>query len=203
MLYHDHETHDGRLALSALRAAADAGAVVLPHAEVVRLVAEGGRVRGAELTDRLGGRRLRIEARAVVNATGPWVDAVRRLEDAGAGPSVRLSKGVHLVLEGGRDWSAAVTTPLPGGRVSFAIPWEGMLLLGTTDEPYDGDPGAVGQPTPTSARSSPRRHSRSTPRCSTPAASAPGWRACGCCRWCPARPAEPAGRRSSPGGHRG
>ncbi len=143
VLYHDHETHDGRLALSALRAAADAGAVVLPHAEVVRLVAEGGRVRGAELTDRLGGRRLRIEARAVVNATGPWVDAVRRLEDAGAGPSVRLSKGVHLVLEGARDWSAAVTTPLPGGRVSFAIPWEGMLLLGTTDEPYDGDPGAV------------------------------------------------------------
>jgi glycerol-3-phosphate dehydrogenase len=78
-----------------------------------------------------------------VNAAGPWVDRVRRLEDPAAGTSVVLSKGAHLVLAGGDRWTAAVTTPLPGGRVSFAIPWEGMLLLGTTDEPYDGDPAGV------------------------------------------------------------
>ena len=143
VLYHDHQTHDGRLAISALRAAADAGAVVLTHAEVVALRIAGGTVAGAEVEDRLGGRRIGVRARAVVNAAGPWVDAVRRLEDPAAGTSVTLSKGAHLVLAGGTDWRAAVTTPLPAGRVSFAIPWEGMLLLGTTDEPYDGDPVAV------------------------------------------------------------
>ena len=86
---------------------------------------------------------MSVTARTVVNAAGPWVDRVRRLEDPAAGTSVVLSKGAHLVLAGGDGWTAAVTTPLPGGRVSFAIPWEGMLLLGTTDEPYDGDPAAV------------------------------------------------------------
>jgi glycerol-3-phosphate dehydrogenase len=143
VLYHDHQTHDARLAISALRAAADAGAVVAPHAEVVALRMYGGAVAGAEVTDRLGGSTIAVDARTVVNAAGPWVDAVRRLEDPAAGTSVLLSKGAHAVLEGGDGWTAAVTTPLPGGRVSFAIPWEGMLLLGTTDEPYDGDPAAV------------------------------------------------------------
>ena len=56
----------------------------------------------------------------------------------------RLSKGVHVVLEPPAEpWAAALTTPLPGGRVTFAAPWEGMLLLGTTDTEYCGDPGQV------------------------------------------------------------
>ena len=65
------------------------------------------------------------------------------MESAAAGTSVRLSKGAHLLLEAEGDGRSALTTPLPNGRVSFAIPWEGMLLLGTTDEPFEGDPAAV------------------------------------------------------------
>jgi glycerol-3-phosphate dehydrogenase len=65
------------------------------------------------------------------------------MESPAAGTSVRLSKGAHLLLEAEADWRSALTTPLPEGRVSFAIPWEGMLLLGTTDEPFEGDPAAV------------------------------------------------------------
>jgi glycerol-3-phosphate dehydrogenase len=143
VLYHDHQTHDARLAISALEAAAQAGAVVATHAEVVSLRLTGGAVTGAEVEDKLRGGSVSIAARTVVNAAGPWVDRVRRLEDPAAGTSVTLSKGAHLVLAGGDGWTAAVTTPLAGGRVSFAIPWEGMLLLGTTDEPYDGDPADV------------------------------------------------------------
>jgi glycerol-3-phosphate dehydrogenase len=56
---------------------------------------------------------------------------------------VRLSKGAHLVVTQDEPWEAALTIPLDGGRVSFAIPWEGQLLLGTTDEPYDDDPANV------------------------------------------------------------
>jgi glycerol-3-phosphate dehydrogenase len=81
-----------------------------------------------------------VEARAVVNATGPWIDALRRLEDPGAPSSVRLSKGVHVFLELTEPWTAALTVPHDKVRVSFAVPWEGMLLLGTTDTPYDQSP---------------------------------------------------------------
>jgi glycerol-3-phosphate dehydrogenase len=107
--------------------------------EAVELRIEAGRVAGAELVDRRSGEPITVRAGAVVNAAGPWVDQLRRLESARAGTSVRLSKGAHLVLEGGQGWTAALTTPLAGGRVSFAIPWEGMLLLGTTDQPFHGD----------------------------------------------------------------
>jgi glycerol-3-phosphate dehydrogenase len=87
-----------------------------------------------------GGETFTVRARAVANATGPWLDRVRRLEDPQARPSIRLSKGVHAVVEGGDGWGAAVTIPHDAVRVSFAIPWEGLLLLGTTDTPHDGEP---------------------------------------------------------------
>jgi glycerol-3-phosphate dehydrogenase len=143
VVYHDHQTHDGRLTLLALQAAAARGALVANHLEVVGLRMHRGRVAGADLVDRIGGREFGLSARVVVNASGPWVDGLRRMEAPSAGTSVRLAKGAHLVLEGGEGWTAALTTPLPGGRVSFAVPWEGMLLLGTTDEPYQGDPAQV------------------------------------------------------------
>ena len=141
--YHDHQTDDARLVLAALRTAELLGAVWLNYARVESLRIAGGAVGGAEVVDVVSGARFSISARAVVNATGPWVDHIRRLEDPGAAASVRLSKGAHLLLESSEPWHAAVTSPLPGGRVSFAIPWHGMLLLGTTDEPFEGDPATV------------------------------------------------------------
>jgi glycerol-3-phosphate dehydrogenase len=68
---------------------------------------------------------------------------VRRLEDESAQPSMRLSKGVHVFLELAEPWRAALTIPHDRVRVSFAVPWEGMLLLGTTDAPYEGDPAEL------------------------------------------------------------
>src|SRR6478609_6788349 len=128
VVYHDHVTHDARLTLAVLQGAAERGAHVLTHTDVVGL---------------LGGASFMVSATAVVNAAGPWVDEVRRLESPSAGTSVRLSKGVHLLLRGGDGWSAAVTTPLSEGRVSFAVPWQGLLLLGTTDDEFAGDPSSV------------------------------------------------------------
>ena len=140
-LYADATTHDGRLCLANVRAAAEAGAAVLNYAEVVALRKEDGRVSGAELD--VDGEAVSVSARVVVNAAGPWIDRVRRLEDPRAGTSVRLSKGVHVVLEHADAWSAALTIPHDKVRVSFAVPWEGMLLLGTTDTLVDGDPDNV------------------------------------------------------------
>ena len=133
-LYEDAWTNDGRLTLANVRAAADRGATVLNGAEVVG-------VRPLEV--RVDGQLIEVRAKQVLNAAGPWVDHVRRLEDPQAKPSMRLSKGVHVVVDGGEDWGAALTIPHDKVRVSFAVPWEGMLLLGTTDTEYTGSPGDV------------------------------------------------------------
>jgi glycerol-3-phosphate dehydrogenase len=133
-LYPDAETNDARLTLANVRGAADAGAVVLNRAELV------GLERGFVAQVSVHGEVVDVPARAVVNATGASIDAVRRLEDPATGTSVTLSKGSHLVLERSEEWGAAVTIPVEAARVVFAIPWEGALLAGTTDRPFEGDP---------------------------------------------------------------
>ncbi|MEU9403307.1 glycerol-3-phosphate dehydrogenase/oxidase [Streptomyces sp. SID4985] len=142
-VYGDDQMNDARMALMTVRAAVDSGAVVLNHAEVTGLRFTRGRVTGAELRDRVSGEEFGVNARLVLNATGPWVDHLRRLEDPNAAPSIRLSKGAHLVLKRTAPWKAALATPIDKYRITFALPWEDMLLLGTTDEEYEGDPGDV------------------------------------------------------------
>ncbi|GAB2616737.1 glycerol-3-phosphate dehydrogenase/oxidase [Streptomyces capparidis] len=142
-VYGDHQMNDARMAVMTVRAAVEAGAVVLNHAEVTGLRFTGGRVSGAELRDRVDGSEFGVQARLVLNATGPWVDHLRRMEDPGAAPSVRLSKGAHLVLRRRAPMRAALATPVDKYRITFALPWEDHLLLGTTDETYEGDPGEV------------------------------------------------------------
>ena len=140
-LYADASTNDARLCLLNVRAAAEAGATVLNGAEVVGLRTTRGRVQGADVL--VDGAEVAVDARVVVNAAGPWVDHVRRLEDPGAGTSVRLSKGVHVLVRAEEEWAAALTIPQDDVRVTFAVPWSGMLLLGTTDELHDGAPDDV------------------------------------------------------------
>jgi glycerol-3-phosphate dehydrogenase len=141
--YVDHETNDARLTIAVARAAARAGASVATRVEVTALRASGGRIAGAECHDVLGGGAIGIAATCIVNATGPWVDEIRRMADPAAPRSLRFAKGAHVIVRLDEPWDAALTTPLAGGRVQFANPWEGALLVGTTDEPYEGDPAAL------------------------------------------------------------
>src|SRR4029453_6588841 len=138
------QTHDGRLVLATCCAGADAGAVIANHLRVVDLVYEHGRAAGAVVESTLAEGSILIRARALVNATGPWVDRIRQLEDACCRPLVRLSKGTHLVLSLDRPWQAGVAVALDRARLAFALPWQGMLLIGTSDTPYEDDPAAVG-----------------------------------------------------------
>lgn len=140
-LYADAWTNDARLCLENVLAAAEVGATVANHASVVALRRFGGRVCGAEV--RLAGEEVSVDARVVINASGPSVDLVRRLEDERAGTSVRLSKGAHVLVDGGEGWAAALTVPQDDVRVTFAVPWYDMLLLGTTDTEYEDDPAEV------------------------------------------------------------
>jgi glycerol-3-phosphate dehydrogenase len=140
-LYVDCSTNDSRLALANVRAAQDFGGTVVNYAEVAALRIERGRVAGAEIL--VDGKTISVRARATVNASGPWLDSVRRLEDPATGRSITLSKGIHVLLDPDGEWSAALTIPHDKVRVTFAVPWQGMFLLGTTDEPYEGEPDAV------------------------------------------------------------
>ncbi|MCT9093751.1 glycerol-3-phosphate dehydrogenase/oxidase [Streptomyces sp. ASQP_92] len=142
-VYGDDQMNDARMALMTVRAAVEAGAVVLNHAEVTGLRFTKGRVTGADLKDRMDGEEFGVDARLVLNATGPWVDHLRKMEDPASAPSIRLSKGAHLVLKRTAPWKAALATPIDKYRITFALPWEDMLLLGTTDEEFEGDPADV------------------------------------------------------------
>ena len=141
-VYHDHQTDDARLVIAVARAAAACGATIATRCEAVGLDMHDGHISGVDVRT-AAGEQITIRTRAVVNATGPWVDTLRQLEDPRAGASIQLSKGAHLVLETDEQWPSAVTVPLDRVRVSFALPYNGMLVLGTTDEPYEGDPAAV------------------------------------------------------------
>ena len=152
--YWDGQFDDARLALALARTAEDLGAVVLNHCPVVGLIHDGadgadgnvdndgaggasGRVAGVRITDALSGRRREVSAGTVVNATGVWVDALRHLDEPEAAPMVSPSQGIHLVVD--RDFlpgDAAMLVPRTAdGRVLFAVPWHGKVLLGTTDTP--------------------------------------------------------------------
>ena len=141
-MFEEAETIDARLVLATVKGAARAGALVLNHA----------RVTGLELRHNRGGAvaiaagedgAFETHARHVINAAGPWVDQVRRLDDPTAAPLVRLSKGIHLLLPLEDEWKAGVALPLGDGRVSLGIPWQGMLMIGTTDTLFTGDPSRV------------------------------------------------------------
>ncbi|MFI1258414.1 FAD-dependent oxidoreductase [Streptomyces netropsis] len=142
-VYYDHQMNDSRVAVMTVRAAVESGAVVLNHAEVTGLRFTHGKVTGAELKDRTDGTEFGVDARVVLNATGPWVDHLRTMEDKGAAPSIRLSKGAHIVMKRKSPWKAAMATPIDKYRITFALPWEDQLLLGTTDTAYEGDPADV------------------------------------------------------------
>jgi glycerol-3-phosphate dehydrogenase len=139
VLLPEHQTDDSRLVLATAVGAARAGAVVAPYVEVVGLAGSAGRMH-AELLDRLGGETLRIRTRSVVNASGPWLDRVRALEEPARAPITRLSKGVHVTLPLPPGWRALVAFYSSDDRTSFVAPWQGTLLAGTTDTEYDGDP---------------------------------------------------------------
>jgi glycerol-3-phosphate dehydrogenase len=138
-LVKEGQTHDARLTIATVRAAAAAGASVLNYVRLVAFDHCRGRIVGAVLHDVHGNRRLRVRCKGVVNSTGPWIDHIRHLECATACPVARLSKGVHAVLALDRPWSAGLAL-FNDSRSALAVPWQGMLLVGTTDTEYDSDP---------------------------------------------------------------
>jgi len=143
-LYADGRTDDARLTLENVIDAASLGAVAVTGIEVEALARAGDSINGVSARDRESGQRLQINARAVVNAAGPWGDRVRRMEDAAAPELLRLSRGAHLTVPASRlPLSEIVAFPLADGRLLFGVPHGAVTMLGTTDTEFAGSPDEV------------------------------------------------------------
>lgn len=138
--YVEYKTDDARLTIEVLKKAVDEGALALNYMEVNKLIYENNRVVGVEVEDRIDGSIHSYYAKKIINATGPWVDTIRELDDSKKGKHLRLTKGVHLVFDSKRfPLQQAIYFDTPDGRMIFAIPRDGKTYVGTTDTDYSGD----------------------------------------------------------------
>jgi glycerol-3-phosphate dehydrogenase len=130
--YFDALTNDARLVIDTVRSAAQRGAIALNY---VRLVdaKHSGNVWRCTLEDVETGVRIDVQTRTVVNATGPWSDKLPH-----SNTSLRLTKGVHLVIDRHRLPVPDAVVMAEGDRILFAIPWGERVILGTTDTDYQG-----------------------------------------------------------------
>ena len=138
LLYYDGQFDDARLLIALAQTAVEQGACLANYATVVGLKKDAsGHITGARVRDEETGNEIDVAARVVVNAAGPFIDDLRRLDAPDVDHVVAPSQGVHLVFDGGfLPGDAAIVVPrTPDGRVLFAIPWLGKTLVGTTDTP--------------------------------------------------------------------
>ena len=144
-LYWDAQCDDARLCLATVRSAAHAGAMVANHMCAIAFEIENGMISGAVVEDRLTGAQGTIKARTVVNATGPWSDVIRQLEDKDAPPLLKPSRGAHVMVPRSRiGHHHAITFLSPiDGRVMFVLPWGDRSYIGTTDTDSDDSPDSV------------------------------------------------------------
>jgi glycerol-3-phosphate dehydrogenase len=139
VVYPEYVTDDFRLTLANARSAASHGARVLTYARVEEIVLENGNAVGAVVHNALPGEdnAARVRARVIVNAAGPWVDAIRRLEDGTAEKKLQLTKGIHLVVRRDRlPIDRTIIMTAPDRRSNFAVPRDSFVYIGTTDTFY-------------------------------------------------------------------
>jgi len=135
---------DARLCLANILEARDQGAAVRNYSKVVALSKDAaGRITGVRVRDGFTAEEGNIFASIIVNAAGPWVDEIGRMESSDSRPKLRKTRGSHLILPALTRNHALVIRSAKDDRVLFVIPWEGMSLVGTTDVDFDGDPGDV------------------------------------------------------------
>ena len=139
VIYHDGQFDDARMAVSLVLTADQEGATLLNYVEVTGLEKEKDMLTGIQITDCIDGSKKTIKAKVVVNATGVFSDQIIRMDQPEAKPMIRPSQGVHLVIDKSfLQGDHAIMVPhTTDGRVLFAVPWNGQVVVGTTDTPID------------------------------------------------------------------
>ncbi len=139
ILYYDGQFNDARMAVALAMTAKEHGAIVANHVEVTGLHKDAGRVAGAVVKDRLTGAEWTVRAKGVINATGPFGDRLRKMDDPSAASVITASSGIHIVLDKrfAPPENGLMIPKTEDGRVLFVIPWQGHALVGTTDDPAE------------------------------------------------------------------
>ena len=139
VLYFDGQFDDARLLIDLVKTAADRGAAVLNYAPVTELTKSRNKIDGVKFRDAETGGEFTARAKIVVNATGAFCDAVRRMSDEKAASIIAPSQGIHLIFDESflPSQNAVMIPKTSDGRVLFAVPWHGKTLVGTTDTPIE------------------------------------------------------------------
>ncbi|PNZ10000.1 glycerol-3-phosphate dehydrogenase [Staphylococcus coagulans] len=140
--YVEYRTDDARLTIEVMKKAAEQGADILNYAKVNNFLYDNNeKVNGVTVIDRLANDTFKIKGKKVVNATGPWVDEVRSADYSKNNKQLRLTKGVHVVIDQSKFplRQAVYFDTEKDGRMIFAIPREGKAYVGTTDTFYDNE----------------------------------------------------------------
>ncbi|HEX5471948.1 MAG TPA: glycerol-3-phosphate dehydrogenase/oxidase [Lacipirellulaceae bacterium] len=130
--YFDGLTNDARLVLDTIRSAAHNGAMALNYVRLVEATPSGN-LWQCTIENVESGNTYTVRTRTVVNASGPWSDRMPHSKT-----SLRLTKGVHLVIDRDRLPVPDAVVLAEGERILFAIPWGERVILGTTDTDYQG-----------------------------------------------------------------
>lgn len=143
-IYAEYRTDDARLTIEIIKLAAQKGACVNNYTQVTEFEYADNEIIGVSIKDLLSGNDFFIQAKTVVNATGPWVDELRMLNQSRQGKQLHLTKGVHIVIPFHRlPVRQAIYFDVPDGRMIFAIPRGRVTYIGTTDTDYRGDKNHV------------------------------------------------------------
>jgi glycerol-3-phosphate dehydrogenase len=135
--YAEYRTDDARLTLELIKTSLRYGAKPINYVKVTNFLYQDGRVSGVKVKDVLTNNVFNIKSKYVINATGPWVDGLRQKNQSSANKKLRLSKGVHLVVNHDKfPINQSVYFDIPDGRMMFAIPRGGSTYFGTTDTNY-------------------------------------------------------------------
>lgn len=139
--YVEYRTDDARLTIEVMKKAMEKGAVCLNYAKARSFIYDDqNQVIGADIVDTVTNKRISIQAKKIVNATGPWVDGVRALDAIENNKKLKLTKGVHVVIDQSIfPLKQAVYFDTPDKRMVFAIPRDGKTYVGTTDTFFEGD----------------------------------------------------------------
>jgi glycerol-3-phosphate dehydrogenase len=140
VLYHDGQFDDSRLAINALQTAVENGALVINYMPISALTKnDNGVIDGVKATDLELDNTYYIKGKAIINATGVFADDLLQMDTPGKRHTIRPSQGVHIVLDKsflpGND--ALMIPKTDDGRVLFAVPWHGKVIIGTTDTPIE------------------------------------------------------------------
>lgn len=143
-VYVEYRTDDARLTLEVLKKANEKGALISNYVKATGLLYDANKkICGVIFKDTLTDTISEIHAKKVINASGPWVDEIRKMDNSDKGKHLHLTKGVHLVIDHDKfpiSNSVYFDTPFHDGRMMFAIPREGKTYIGTTDTTWTSDP---------------------------------------------------------------